>query len=350
MKNLKNVIIRLFVMIMVIAQLAPIWGITVMSEESSTTIVNLKTNDMVNPLGIDKNPRFSWQMLSDVVGQCQSAYQITVASDEELETVIWDSGKVASGVSTGIEYEGSELESSTKYYWSVDVWDKDDKLIEAETASFEMGLLGTTTQAWEGSSWISAGVEAPPEAENVHYTVEGDFTVTNLAAGMVFNYYDDNNLLMWQISADYTSGDGGGEANKVLIRPHKRVRGNWTAFDSTHKIDITDLVGGVEGIKSTSAHMMVEVTETEVKTFVNDTLVDTITFAEISNLEPVLGKIGVRSNGSESGTVANMKLIDYAENTEGIVVYDYDFTKGNPFGTDTADVGICDRIGRRECF
>lgn len=82
----------------------------------STQIVNLKTNDMSNPLGIDVNPRFKWQIQSSVVGESQTAYRVIVSSDEEFADIVWDSGRVESGISTGIEYLGAELLPSARYY------------------------------------------------------------------------------------------------------------------------------------------------------------------------------------------------------------------------------------------
>ena len=70
----------------------------------------------VNPLGIDvARPRFSWILESARRGQMQSAYQVLVATDEDtLKSDIgnkWDSGKVASGESVNVVYEGKALSS-----------------------------------------------------------------------------------------------------------------------------------------------------------------------------------------------------------------------------------------------
>ncbi len=40
---------------------------------------------------------------------------------------VWDSGRVASDKSFGVVYGGPELAASTRYYWRVEVWDKDGK-------------------------------------------------------------------------------------------------------------------------------------------------------------------------------------------------------------------------------
>ena len=55
----------------------------------------------VNPLGIDASqPRLGWRLASDVRAQRQAAYQILVASSEDLLTEekadLWNTGRVAS--------------------------------------------------------------------------------------------------------------------------------------------------------------------------------------------------------------------------------------------------------------
>ena len=63
-----------------------------------------------DPLGLDTvQPRLSWILESEERGQAQSAYQVLVAGSEE--NLLWDSGKVASNRSVGIEYGGEVLRS-----------------------------------------------------------------------------------------------------------------------------------------------------------------------------------------------------------------------------------------------
>ena len=119
------------------------------ADQQDTKIVELKTNDLVNPVGIDTtNPIFSWKMESAVTGQKQTAYQITVAKDKALNDIIWQSNKEATNESVGIGYAGKEeLQQSTTYYWNVTVWDKDGVAIQSDIASFEMGLFGEIAPA-----------------------------------------------------------------------------------------------------------------------------------------------------------------------------------------------------------
>jgi alpha-L-rhamnosidase len=132
------------------------------TQKDNQKINNLKVESAYNPLGVDaEKPRFSWMMDSDLHGQKQTAYQIFVASSPskltEESVDIWDSGKVESDVSVAIKYNGDTLEPSTKYYWTVIVWNQDDKPIQAEeNAFFETGLKSTDgVKGWDGAKWIS---------------------------------------------------------------------------------------------------------------------------------------------------------------------------------------------------
>ena len=52
-----------------------------------------------------------------------------------------------------VVYSGKELQAFQKYYWSLTVWDKNDKKVQSSSpASFEMGMM--ETRNWMGS-WIS---------------------------------------------------------------------------------------------------------------------------------------------------------------------------------------------------
>ncbi len=124
-------------------------------QSQQARITELKTNEMVNPIGIDKTPYFSWKMQDFEKGQMQTAYQILVSETEEAlekKQYIWDSGKIISDQSVAIPYEGNVLEAENDYFWKVKVWDKEQKEILSETAGFELGKTG---DSWEGTQWIT---------------------------------------------------------------------------------------------------------------------------------------------------------------------------------------------------
>ncbi|CAI3632774.1 MAG: glycoside hydrolase family 78 protein [Clostridium sp.] len=132
------------------------------SNDRSIEIKNLKVEYSMNPIGIDcKKPRFSWNMESKIRGEKQTYYQILVSKRAKNLTLekaeIWNSGKVKSDKSVGIEYSGKALEPCTKYYWKVIVWDNNNNVIESSGSEFfETGLMSTDgVTRWDGAKWIS---------------------------------------------------------------------------------------------------------------------------------------------------------------------------------------------------
>lgn len=124
-------------------------------QETEAKIVNLKTEGMVEPLGLDEEkPSFSWQMQSDAIGAAQKSYQIVVT--DETETVVWDSGVVESNISHDIPYEGEDLQPTTEYSWKVTVTDEQGNTLESEPTSFETAFMDTTRESWDGAQMIGA--------------------------------------------------------------------------------------------------------------------------------------------------------------------------------------------------
>lgn len=121
---------------------------------SSTRLVRLTVEYLEQPLGIDTpRPRFGWQMQAPPKsrGHHQAAYQIVVHSPKQ--EVVWDSGKVASGISVGIPYGGRPLQAAARYTWAVTVWDQNGAPVSAESW-FETGLMDPTMGVWDGAKWI----------------------------------------------------------------------------------------------------------------------------------------------------------------------------------------------------
>jgi alpha-L-rhamnosidase len=120
---------------------------------AQSTIKNLLCENLSNPIGLDiKQPRFSWQLVSDKRNTMQSAYEIKVSSGK---TAVWSSGKVSSDQSVNIPYDGPPLVSEKKYTWQVRVWDNSGKPSAwSEAASFQTALLNVSD--WK-ANWIEPG-------------------------------------------------------------------------------------------------------------------------------------------------------------------------------------------------
>lgn len=147
---------------------------------------HLTVEHLDHPLGIDaREPRLGWELASRERGERQTAYQVLVASSSRQlqrdKGDVWDSGRVESDRSIEVPYDGPPLQSGTRYFWKVRVWDRDGDRSDWSPASWwEMGLLESSD--WQGE-WI--GRPAPSvDLDGAHWIwyPEGDPT-KNVPAG-----------------------------------------------------------------------------------------------------------------------------------------------------------------------
>jgi len=116
-----------------------------------------------DPLGVDvAKPRLSWVIKSEGRGVHQTAYQVLVASSEELlakdKGDLWDSGRVESDQSIQVEYAGKPLESRMQCCWKVRIWTSSTPSPSSwsQTAMWTMGIL--RVEDWK-ARWIKSDLE-----------------------------------------------------------------------------------------------------------------------------------------------------------------------------------------------
>ena len=116
---------------------------------ASVRVTALKVSGLVEPLGIDEVPTFSWQTQSDERGFRQQSYEITVA--DARGDVVWQSGVVPSAAQSSIRYEGTPLQSRAAYWWTVRIVGTKGETGEA-TSTFETALMNASewTAQWIG--------------------------------------------------------------------------------------------------------------------------------------------------------------------------------------------------------
>lgn len=124
--------------------------------------VHLRTEYMIDPVIDIRHPRLSWELLSDVRGQVQTAYQILVASSPALlseeKADMWNTGKVYSNQTNQIVYKGKPLFSRDICFWKIRSWDKNGEPGPwSKVVSWEMGLLKPTD--WQ-AMWIGNDLTA----------------------------------------------------------------------------------------------------------------------------------------------------------------------------------------------
>ena len=190
MKNCKLLVLLLSVCIACHA--------TLQSGNAHFIVKNLKTEYAVTPLGLDVElPRFSWQMesLGAERGLQQTAYQIIVS--DEKGNIVWDSGKTQNGFSLNVVYNGTSLQPSTRYSWTVTVWNQRGEQM-SETSWFETGLMScdSTYQGWKDAKWIGGSDQDMVLYSHylpvfrLEYTIQLNEILKSTCAGLVYGAND----------------------------------------------------------------------------------------------------------------------------------------------------------------
>jgi alpha-L-rhamnosidase len=165
----------------------PLWA----KDTSSTTISNLRVQSAEIPIAVeDKNPLFSWQMTSSIIGQKQSAYQIVVTRESD-KSVVWNSGKVESDLCNEIGNKENPLEPETAYVWKLTVWDAKGKPYTA-ASRFETGLMNPKIEAWDGAKWIGTNQLTLDAASDCLFEIKTDFQIKkgSKAVSVIFGAND----------------------------------------------------------------------------------------------------------------------------------------------------------------
>lgn len=158
---------------------------------SSTRITNLRVQSAVAPLAVeDVNPMFSWQMVSEITGQKQTAYQIVVTRESDGE-IVWDSERTENGESNNIRYNGDLLEAETAYSWELTVWDAAE-MTYVQHSRFETGLMNPDISAWEGAKWIGSSKLTLDATSACLFELNTDFQIMegSQAASVIFGAND----------------------------------------------------------------------------------------------------------------------------------------------------------------
>ena len=124
--------------------------------------INLKTNHLTAPLGMDAGPLFlSWQCVD---GVRQTAYEIELTANGET---VWHSGKVQSAA---VHADAPTVGGSrVRGCWRVRLWDENDTPGAWSEAHFETGLAQSD---WQGE-WVD------PETEEID--IPGDDAINAFA-------------------------------------------------------------------------------------------------------------------------------------------------------------------------
>jgi alpha-L-rhamnosidase len=138
-------------------------------------VTELKCDYLTNPLGIAvANPRLSWQIQTTEQDFRQKAYEIRVAESSDpagrSKKTVWNSGKVISGQSVNITYQGTPVKPQKRYFWQVRVWDSHNKALGwSKLAWWETALPDQSP--WP-ADWIAAAGKTPDDHRPVCFRKE----------------------------------------------------------------------------------------------------------------------------------------------------------------------------------
>ena len=143
---------------------------------AGTSIKDFRVQHSNKPISVeDKHPVFSWRMESDVRGQRQTAYQISVIREVD-GSELWNTGKVESAQSVDISYQGVALQAEKGYGVKLIVWDKEGRQYESSTR-FETGIMNPRISAWNGADWVGLKQLKLDAASMPLFEIESDFTL-----------------------------------------------------------------------------------------------------------------------------------------------------------------------------
>ena len=157
--------------------------------------VELRTEHLEKPIGLDvSNPRFSWMVQDSRQGAKQKGYQIYVDTDsiavlKEI-SCFWTTGKQDKD-DILVTYAGGKLKPQTRYYWKVNIWDKNGKMSSSAITFFETGMMGM--ENWQGA-WIGDGhsiehKEAPYFRKGFNLTKKVKSARAYIAVGGLYEMY-----------------------------------------------------------------------------------------------------------------------------------------------------------------
>ena len=130
-----------------------------LNAKAEVSIQNLRCESLSAPQGIDmQHPRLSWELANGGYNILQTGYQILVASSADKlamnEGDVWNSGRILSGQSVQVRYNGPALISGQACYWKVRVWCNNGQ--ESGWSNESMWRMGLLQAAEWNAKWIGA--------------------------------------------------------------------------------------------------------------------------------------------------------------------------------------------------
>lgn len=177
---------------------------------------------------------------------------------------------------------------------------------------------------WTEFTFIDSIPNAESNIFKVNYAVDADILSID---------FDSNNNSGHCISLMF----GAAHASNSLIMHQLYDRGtyfelypftgtNWSA-KSDCRVNFGE--SNYAAMKANGFHVRIHVTDLWVKTYIDNTLISTITAAQLG-ITPDIGMVGMRCATNEGGSIDNLVVTDYMKNRNGHVLVSYDFSDSVP--------------------
>lgn len=280
---------------------------TMVGQSSPLKPTTLRCDYAVTPLGIDDtHPGLSWilESMRTDRGQRQTAYQVLVASSmsnlNHGRGDVWDSGKVDSDQSVGVNFAGRPLSSHERCWWKVRAWDRDGQPTGWSASSFwTMGVL--VPREWQ-ARWIGS---ARVGADWTDFTLQTSFTLRKQAASVYFRAHGPENAYLWQIS---TAGP------EPVLRSHVRIDGGYRVLKS---VSIANVINGADFAKPHK--LTIHAIGCQIITLLDGHLIDTTVDTTFRS-----GSIGFRESPTETAVFHDLQVLA----PDGAVLFQDTFSPG----------------------
>lgn len=161
---------------------------------SDSKIIDLKVAGMVDPLGLDNEPLFSWRYESNVSNFFQTSFCFFLYDEDK--NLLFKSEEIKSKKSQYL-YKG-ELAKETFFYWNIEAKSNTGETITSELAFFSTGLKKTKLGQKDAPMMIGSKIKPFYPAKISCFVIDFDFEM-NDGESLTFAFGNDdirrNNLL-----------------------------------------------------------------------------------------------------------------------------------------------------------
>jgi alpha-L-rhamnosidase len=294
--------------------LAPI---TALANTAPSQPTDLLVELQAQPLLVENltNPSLSWIVNDADQNEAQTAYRIIIATNSDFisqngkdvkeKNVVWDSGKTDTSRSSGVDYSGPKLNSSTRYYWAVQTWDKDDLKSDFSTINYFDTALK--------SDWKAKPIWRNDQPWQ-NYSVDFDLSITNESAGFLLRANDKTayKLQLRTVSAK--------------SQPNTLVKYLVNGDKETEIGGPVDLPKSAQISTNIFTHIRFEVNGDTITTFINNAQVDQFVRTESSS-----GSFGIWNDASENSFKMKSIVVKDLDSSQTLYENHFDGSLGTPF-------------------